>query len=884
MTVDAPLASPQVPGGPVGPRPVPELVTLPGGTPDAVLGAGAAIALAVRSAPVAAPAPPGVPTAPRRTTPLGPRARPPSRPDVLRPAVVLGVVLGVSVLVGHIAGTQGRVLVHDKMLPWILGRSLGVATYVALTAMVVLGLWLRHPWRGRFRRPRPESILWAHVTLAACTVALLAGHLTSLALDRYAGVGWTGVFVPWGAQFKPTGVAIGTLALYDAGAGGGHRRPRRVDRTGRLVPHPHGLGRRVLPVPRPRRARRERQRGVAVGLRRVRGHGPGPPVHPLARRHPPARTRRRGHVTAVPVLAGAPEADAPARPRVGGIGDPGTVLLRGPAAGTGGGGLDGHLATWGALPVVDGSGVRALLRSSGLDGRGGGGFPLGRKVETARLATGRTVLVVNAGESEPVSRKDRTLCTERPHLVLDGAALVAAALEVDEVVVHLHRSSGSPAAVLEAAVADRRRRGPADPGWRISTGPDRYVAGESSAVASFVDGGEARPRFTTLPLAVVGPSGRPTVVTNAETVAHLAVLARIGPDEWAAHGVPSSPGPRLVTVTGAVARPGRVYELTGPVTIGDVLAADGVAAPPAAVLVGGFAGAWVRGDEAWQTPFSREALRCVDAAPGCGLLGVLPHGACGLVETSRIVRYLAGESAGQCGTCVAGLPRLASAWEALAGGTLRRRGLRRMAALADTVLGSGACGHPDGVVRLIHSTLAAFEDDVIGHLAGHPCRGSDHPGARRAGGVARHRPGRRPGVEMERGDPHRPDPLPGARHLRAVLRRRCRPRPVGVRQGGGLDGGLAGRRPPRPAGGGGVSQPRVRCPGAHSATGGGGHDRRPHCRPCRLTSLPARSIASGRRHNYAPVRSGRTCRGGGAARRGQRWITPDRGDTEMGEP
>ena len=80
--------------------------------------------------------------------------------------------------------------------------------------MVVLGLWLRHPWRARVGRPRPESILWGHVTLAACTVALLAGHLTALALDRYAGVGWTGVFVPWGAQFRPTGVAIGTLAFY----------------------------------------------------------------------------------------------------------------------------------------------------------------------------------------------------------------------------------------------------------------------------------------------------------------------------------------------------------------------------------------------------------------------------------------------------------------------------------------------------------------------------------------------------------------------------------------------------------------------------------------------------------------------------------------------
>ena len=89
-----------------------------------------------------------------------------------------------------------------------------MAAYIALTAMVVLGIWLRHPWRARFRHPSPATILWAHVALAASTVALVAGHLTSLALDRYAGVGWTGAFVPWGSHFKSTGVALGTLALY----------------------------------------------------------------------------------------------------------------------------------------------------------------------------------------------------------------------------------------------------------------------------------------------------------------------------------------------------------------------------------------------------------------------------------------------------------------------------------------------------------------------------------------------------------------------------------------------------------------------------------------------------------------------------------------------
>ena len=292
---------------------------------------------------------------------------------------------------------------------------------------------------------------------------------------------------------------------------------------------------------------------------------------------------------------------------------------------------------------------------------------------------------------------------------------------------HAHRTTAGSIGALSLAIVERVRSGVDDPVWRLSEGPDRYVAGESSAVASYVDGGDARPRFTTQPLAVGGPSGRPTVVANAETVSHLAVIARLGPVAWNSLGAPSSPGPRLVTLAGAVPTPGQVLELAGPGTIGDLLHAGGLGAPPAAVLVGGFAGTWVRGDEAWQTPFTRASLHCVGASPGCGLLGVLPHEACPLRETARIVRYLAGESAGQCGSCVVGLPGLADSMEALAAGTGRRRDLRRMSSLAGDILGSGACAHPDGVVLLVRSTLQVFDDDVVRHLAGGPCRAADHP-------------------------------------------------------------------------------------------------------------------------------------------------------------
>ncbi len=187
------------------------------------------VPLAVPEMPAAGPGPnptepaarviPAVPVAPAPVRPAEVR-RPEEAPGLERMTMhakdtmlLVGVLAG-SVLLGNFVAGSFPELVHDRMLPWILGRSLGVGAYLSLTALVVLGLWLRHPWRRRVWSPRPESMLRAHVALAACTVTLLVGHLTSIALDHYAGVGWIGVFVPWHATYRPTSVALGTLATY----------------------------------------------------------------------------------------------------------------------------------------------------------------------------------------------------------------------------------------------------------------------------------------------------------------------------------------------------------------------------------------------------------------------------------------------------------------------------------------------------------------------------------------------------------------------------------------------------------------------------------------------------------------------------------------------
>lgn len=102
---------------------------------------------------------------------------------------------------------------HSRYFPWLTGRALGIAAYLALTALVVLGVWIRHPWRLRRPLVHSETRLRVHATLATATVALVAGHLVALASDKYAGVGWVGAFVPFRAVYRPTAVSLGVIAM-----------------------------------------------------------------------------------------------------------------------------------------------------------------------------------------------------------------------------------------------------------------------------------------------------------------------------------------------------------------------------------------------------------------------------------------------------------------------------------------------------------------------------------------------------------------------------------------------------------------------------------------------------------------------------------------------
>lgn len=392
-------------------------------------------------------------------------------------------------------------------------------------------------------------------------------------------------------------------------------------------------------------------------------------------------------------------------------GDPGTVLLAGRSGGQAET-LGEHELRLGRPPNAI---ARDELAGSGLTGRGGGGFPFARKLLTAAESTGPKLVVVNASESEPASNKDRTLLELRPHLVIDGAVVAARTVGAGEVVFYGHQ--GRATRHLQAAI-DERRRHSWDDGVNCSValGPTGYISGESSSVLQQLEGGPARPVRRSTPAAVRGVAGRPTLVSNVETYAHVALLARYGAAWFRSLGSPESPGSTLITLHGSVPQPGLVVEVTHPVAIGEILGAlAGRSEPPRAVLLGGYAGAWLPGGVAWSVPVDRHRLAAAGAGRGCGLIGVLSDQACGLVETARLVRYLAGQSAGQCGPCIFGLPELSEHLAAALDGAGGRRTLKRMQELAAAIPGRGACSHPDGVVRLVQSATDVFSADLVMH-------------------------------------------------------------------------------------------------------------------------------------------------------------------------
>ncbi len=391
--------------------------------------------------------------------------------------------------------------------------------------------------------------------------------------------------------------------------------------------------------------------------------------------------------------------------------------------------LRAHLARLGPIPYRDRTGrtgrtgrgdrqrsLIADIQAAGLTGRGGGAFPVHRKLAIVAATRGRKVIVANGAESEPASHKDAVLLRLAPNLVLDGLQLAAETIGAREAHLYLHPG---PNPEILRALAERSAANLDRLEVTVTKAPPRFLAGQEAALVNRLGGGSALPTFVPPRVSERGLGGAPTLVQNVETLAHIALIARYGPQWFRSAGTDAEPGTMLATVYRAEARP-EVVEAE----IGSPLRAL-LKGEAQALLIGGFHGTWLPMPQAAELTLDNASLSHHGATLGAGLLAALPADRCGLAEAARITRYLAAESAGQCGPCLNGLPRIAAALTELARphgpGRQTREDAGRWAGL---VTGRGACAHPDGTARFVTSALAVFAPELARHRRGQ-CSATD---------------------------------------------------------------------------------------------------------------------------------------------------------------
>lgn len=355
------------------------------------------------------------------------------------------------------------------------------------------------------------------------------------------------------------------------------------------------------------------------------------------------------------------------------------------------------------------------IERAGVRGYGGSGFPTATKIAAVAAQKSRPLVVINAMEGESLSGKDMLLIRHLPHLVLDGAIAIAMALGSDRILVAFDGDVGGASRAVERAICERPELGtrgfPAIVAAPLGGG---YLTGQETALVAALNGRAAKPTLTPPYPFERGVKGRPTLVSNTETFAQIALIVRHGATWFRGLGSERAPGTRLVTVGGAVARP-RVVEAAGGTTVRRLLdASGGMTESLQGLLLGGYAGSWLP-PEAIDVSLDPESLREHGARLGPGIVFALGESACPVAEVAAATAWLLRESAGQCGVCVNGLGAISGALMDLCGDGDRSGAYEQIERWCGLVSGRGACALPDGAASFVTSALRTFEHKFEDH-------------------------------------------------------------------------------------------------------------------------------------------------------------------------
>ena len=366
------------------------------------------------------------------------------------------------------------------------------------------------------------------------------------------------------------------------------------------------------------------------------------------------------------------------------------------------------------------------VTSSGLRGRGGAGFPVGRKWSVARETPNQPRYVVcNAGEDEPGSFKDRTLIEYRPHLVLEGTILAARTIDAGHAYFYINETYDDSIARMQTAIEEATTAGLIGSlEISIQRAPTVYVAGEDSAAIEVLEGKEPKPRQKPPYPASAGLFGKPTVVNNVETLANIPPILRKGASWFRSYGTAESPGTMIFCLGDEMKNPG-AYELPLGTPLRKLYENEGGGLKNGkklkAVLPGGPSCAFITSDQL-DVPLDPESLKRAGTSLGCGVMRFYAEDTCMVDATLRIAQFFARETCGQCPACRMETTMLATMIERIHQGKGDAALFDQFQKIIDFNRGKGFCALINMPGPPIMSALRLFRDDFDYHLRHGSCR------------------------------------------------------------------------------------------------------------------------------------------------------------------
>jgi NADH-quinone oxidoreductase subunit F len=361
------------------------------------------------------------------------------------------------------------------------------------------------------------------------------------------------------------------------------------------------------------------------------------------------------------------------------------------------------------------------LQKANLRGRGGAGFPMGRKASLIdRKSPKPKYLVVNADESEPGAFKDRQVMATVPHRLIEGCLIAAHAIQSRSVFIYIRGEYSTEYDVLQAAVDEAQAAGlMGDVSIVVHRGAGAYICGEETALLESLEGKRGQPRSKPPFPAIEGVYASPTLINNVETITTIPVVLQVGPAEFAKIGVPpDSTGTRVFCLSGNVVRPG-AYERPHGITVRELIydvgggIADGRELK--AVMVGGSSFPVMTPDEI-DTKLDATSLGQRGLFIGSGVITAIDDRACIVQFALRVAQFYMHESCGKCTPCRVGTRWLVQLLRAVESGSASERDLELLLDVCDRIIGKCLCVLGDSAAMPVASCVTKFRDEFHAHL------------------------------------------------------------------------------------------------------------------------------------------------------------------------